>query len=216
MARRSFGRLRKLPSGKWQASYIGPDGVLYKADHTFNEEYEGEAWLGTAQKQIAADVWVSPRIVKQKKIISSMTVSELVDRWLAESDQITKDSTRQSHKNKLNLRALCDDIPGKFHSLKDVPIVDVTPQRVRQWWEEVKQTWPDTQDTNATAYTRLHTAFQFAVDVELLEVNPVNVKGAGKRPKTQVRNRELVTVEEAKVLADSIDDRLRAGALLLF
>ena len=28
MARRAWGKLRKLPSGRWQASYIGPDGFL--------------------------------------------------------------------------------------------------------------------------------------------------------------------------------------------
>lgn len=190
--------------------------MLYKADHTFNEDYEAEAWLGKAQKQIAAEVWVSPREIKAEEVRSSLTVGQLVDMWLKNSNGIKKDSTRQSHKNKLNLRVLCDDIPGKFHSLKDLPIVEMTPKRAKQWWDEVKKVWPETEDTNATAYVRLHTAFQYAVEQELLDVNPVNIKGAGKRPKSKVRTRDLVTVEEAKILADSIDDRLKAGAQLLF
>ena len=32
---RTFGSLRQLPSGKWQARYRGPDGVMYTAPGTF-------------------------------------------------------------------------------------------------------------------------------------------------------------------------------------
>jgi hypothetical protein len=31
MTRRQFGYLRKLPSGSWQASYIGPDSRRHTA-----------------------------------------------------------------------------------------------------------------------------------------------------------------------------------------
>jgi predicted transcriptional regulator len=34
--RREFGTTRKLPSGRWQARYIGPDGQRYTAPETFD------------------------------------------------------------------------------------------------------------------------------------------------------------------------------------
>ncbi len=34
-SKRHFGRIRKLPSGRYQARYPGPDGVDRPAPHTF-------------------------------------------------------------------------------------------------------------------------------------------------------------------------------------
>ncbi len=31
MARRGFGQIRKLPSGRWHARYTGPDTALHNA-----------------------------------------------------------------------------------------------------------------------------------------------------------------------------------------
>ena len=48
---RGWGWLRQ--SGRqrvkrWQASYIGPDNIRHKADHTFGAEIDGEAWLAAS------------------------------------------------------------------------------------------------------------------------------------------------------------------------
>ena len=41
--RRRFGRLRQLPSGRWQAAYTGPDGKLHKAPRTYAADVAAEA-----------------------------------------------------------------------------------------------------------------------------------------------------------------------------
>ena len=43
--RRQFGYIRKLPSGRWHASYIGPDLVRHAAPFTFHAKLDAEAWL---------------------------------------------------------------------------------------------------------------------------------------------------------------------------
>ncbi|APA99802.1 hypothetical protein NS506_05759 [Nocardia seriolae] len=40
--RRDFGRIRKLPSGRFQAAYVGPDLPLYKAPHTYDTKARAE------------------------------------------------------------------------------------------------------------------------------------------------------------------------------
>lgn len=40
--RRTFGRVRKLPSGRYQARYLGPDGLLRPAPRTFERRREAE------------------------------------------------------------------------------------------------------------------------------------------------------------------------------
>lgn len=41
--RRKFGRIRQFNSGRWQASYTGPDGRVYIAPKTFNAKIDAEA-----------------------------------------------------------------------------------------------------------------------------------------------------------------------------
>lgn len=41
--RRAFGRIRQFNSGRWQASYLGPDCNLYIAPEKFGLEEDAEA-----------------------------------------------------------------------------------------------------------------------------------------------------------------------------
>jgi hypothetical protein len=42
MAKRRFGRVRRLPSGRWQARYLGPDGIDGAAPQTFGSKGDAE------------------------------------------------------------------------------------------------------------------------------------------------------------------------------
>ena len=44
-ARRRFGRVRRLPSGRYQARYLGPDGLDRPAPGTFASKTSAEKWL---------------------------------------------------------------------------------------------------------------------------------------------------------------------------
>ena len=43
--REPFGRIRKLPSGRFQAGYIGPDLALHHPSATFDALMDARAWL---------------------------------------------------------------------------------------------------------------------------------------------------------------------------
>src|SRR5215217_5136545 len=51
-SRRSFGYVRKLPSGMWQASYLGPDGKRHNAPTTFQTKIDADGYLSTVQAKI--------------------------------------------------------------------------------------------------------------------------------------------------------------------
>src|SRR4051812_15698673 len=55
--RRGFGRLRQLPSGRWQAAYIGPDTKLHKARRTYATESDAEGWLAGERRKIDLGTW---------------------------------------------------------------------------------------------------------------------------------------------------------------
>lgn len=61
--REAWGRLRKLPSGRWQARYPGPDGKTYSARTqddkplTFFTKTDARTWLASVHTKIARGEW---------------------------------------------------------------------------------------------------------------------------------------------------------------
>jgi hypothetical protein len=49
---RGWGWIRKRGSGRYQASYIGPDRVRHYAPTTFEHKIEAEEWLTTERREI--------------------------------------------------------------------------------------------------------------------------------------------------------------------
>ena len=64
MARRYFGSIRKLPSGRFQASYKGPDGRRHPAPSTFDSRQYAGRYLARVSAAIQEDRWVSPDAAK--------------------------------------------------------------------------------------------------------------------------------------------------------
>ena len=60
MTRRAFGTLRQLPSKRWQASYVGPDGRRHLAHSTFRNKGDAEAWLNSEEVLIDRATWTPP------------------------------------------------------------------------------------------------------------------------------------------------------------
>lgn len=50
--RRTFGGIRKLPSGRFQAFYHGPDGTRHVADHPFDTRTDPDRWLALVRSAI--------------------------------------------------------------------------------------------------------------------------------------------------------------------
>jgi len=61
-SRRSFGSLRRRSSGRWQASFVGPDGHRHNAPTTFNTKTEADAWLATQQAEIVKGEWTARHV----------------------------------------------------------------------------------------------------------------------------------------------------------
>jgi hypothetical protein len=51
-SKRRFGRVRRLPSGRWQARYKGPDGIDRPAPRTFAGKADAERWLTLTEAEI--------------------------------------------------------------------------------------------------------------------------------------------------------------------
>lgn len=66
-SKRSFGRLRKRDSGRWQASYTGPDGKIHYAPTTYAAKIDAEGWFAAERRLIETDQWAPPVERTQRK-----------------------------------------------------------------------------------------------------------------------------------------------------
>ena len=62
--KRRFGRVRRLPSGRFQARYLGPDGKDRPAPDTFATKTEAEVWLTRKEIEIRDGEWIDPDLGK--------------------------------------------------------------------------------------------------------------------------------------------------------
>lgn len=207
--RRSFGAVRRLPSGRYQAKYTGPDSQWHTAPQTYGMKGDAEGWLRAEQRLVNDGPWTPPtqRQPQTAGKAAPLTVKALCEQWLTTAP--LKSSTVASHRKRLELRVYSTP-------LADEPAIDVDRARIRQWWADVQRQWPDTGSTNSYAYKRLRTAFQWGVDeAELLPTNPVRVKGAGTPPRSDIRDRPLITRDEATALVGGVTERMKTPVELL-
>lgn len=215
---RTWGRIEQLPSGNFRAKFKH-GGILHKAPSTFKEKASAEAWLNRNKAEIdKAEAlgykWVSPAERENQDQLSSTTVKDLIETWLADEKALPKLSTRQSHRRHLNARVLRESFPG-FDSIADERLTAVDLERIELWWQQVEDNWPDMPDANQKAYKRLHTAFNYAIKKKFVTENPVKVAGANKKVRTKVQDRPLLELEEADAMVENISPRLKAPLLIL-
>src|SRR5674476_1554469 len=60
--RRGFGAIRRLPSKRYQASYLGPDLARCVGPKTFQARIDAEGWLAQERRLIETDRWIPPNL----------------------------------------------------------------------------------------------------------------------------------------------------------
>lgn len=206
--RRGFGRIRQCqPSGRYQASYIGPDDKLHKAPETFDAREDAEGWLADRRREIDRELWSPPATPEQKSAKRKRDVKfrEYAERWL-ESRTIRghplKPRTRE-HYEKL----LKDHIYPTFGSK---PVHDITMGSVDRWYAK---TLPDHPTMRAHAYSLLKTILETARTRDrIIEANPCAIRGAGTATRT-IKPRPA-TIEQIGIIAGEMPENLKLIVLL--
>ncbi|MGE5697037.1 MAG: integrase, partial [Candidatus Sericytochromatia bacterium] len=57
---RGWGHIRRLPSGRFQASYVGPDMRRHTALTTYSVKLAAEGWLADERRLIESYRWSPP------------------------------------------------------------------------------------------------------------------------------------------------------------
>jgi hypothetical protein len=97
--REPFGRIRKLPSGRFQAGYVGPDLALHNGISTFEMLLDARAWLTTERRYIEAGTWTARR-ARNNPATKPATLRAFAEAWLA--DRELKPRTRVLYRSLLD------------------------------------------------------------------------------------------------------------------
>ena len=198
--RRGFGTIRRLPSGRFQATYVGPDLGRHSAPFTFDARGYAERWLEEERRLMELEVWTAPAAREAAKLLDeTLTIRVYAAQWLA--GRVLRPNTQKDY------RHLIEDVilPG----LGDLRLHDLTRADVRRWWATLDATKPR---TNAKAYALLRTIGATAVDEEVIAANPVLIRGAGvsKRQRTI----EPATLPQIATITEAMPERLSLAVLL--
>jgi integrase len=195
--REPFGRIRKLPSGRHQAGYIGPDLALHHPTSTFETLMDARAWLAAERRSIDAGTWVAPAARNQAR--KPATLGAFAEAWLA--DRPLKPRTRALYRDLLDQKIL--------PALGDIPLTGITSLTVRQWYATLPAEHPTRR---AHAYSLLRTILGSAVTEDLIPANPCHIRGAGAS--RRVHKITPATLTELERIIAELPDRYGLMVLL--
>lgn len=200
---RGWGHIRRLPSRRWQASYIGPfdKATRHHAPTTYTTREVAERWLADERRLIEAGKWSPPATRTLAQTAPAITVADYAKTWIAE--RTLRPRTRDDYESKLRLHVAPT-------ALGRAPIADLTPAAVRAWYAGLGDTH---RTRNAHLYSLLHAICETAVsDDGLLERNPCTITGAMSTPTK--RQPIIPTIGQLAALADAVPERFKALILL--
>lgn len=168
-SRRAFGRVRKLPSGRFQARYPGPDGVLRPADRTFATSTDADRWLMRKRIEIEEGRWLDPAE-------GQTTVRDWAARWLAAVAPQLKHKTQASYRSLIHSRI--------NPALGDRELSSLRPITVTEWVAAMR-----TEGLSASrirqAYRVLSQIMASAVDNDLIPQTPCRGVRLPRMPQTE-------------------------------
>jgi integrase len=192
--RRTFGSVRRLPSGRWQARYSDPTGREQTADATFASKAEATRFLTTVEADMARAAWLDPALAR-------MTFAGWVDNWWATTVNL-RPKTRDGYRYAVERHLL--------PAFGPVELGQLTPLAVRLWLAQLSAS-DLAPATVAKAFRVLHRILAVAVETEVLHRNPASTVASPVESKREMR---FLTPEEVATLADAIDPRFRAMVLV--
>jgi integrase len=193
MAPRRFGKVRKLPSGRYQASYVDPWGRRHNAPATYRNKTDARRWLSTQEADIARGTWVDDTLGRE-------TFGNYARGWLRDHQRI---GPRWRETCLRNLRL-------HLAPLDDVPLSALTPATVRTWHAEAMR-GTGGRTSIAQSYRFMRAVMNAAMREGAVPKNPCQIPGAGS---DRARERTVASLGQVAALVEAITPRYRAAVLL--
>jgi integrase len=191
--RRRFGMVRKLPSGKYQASFIGPSGIRQTAPQTFRTKTDADRWLSTVEADLSRGTWLDDNLGRQP-------FGDYARAWLRDNPRM---GPRYRETCTRNLRL-------HMTALEDIPLRALIPPVIREWYAAAMR-GKGGRTSIQQSYRFLHAVLATAVRDGAIPSNPANIPGAGT---DRAKERPVASVAQVVTLIQAITPRYRAAVLL--
>lgn len=136
--RESWGRLRKLPSGKYQASFL-LDGITHNAPTTFQGVADAKAWLNVQRLEIERGTW-------KPKDEGNQLFEVFAQKWL-ESKRGVRKTTFERYEQNLRLHLLPKWGKWRINAIKHIDVqtwlTSIKPSLARSVASPLKQIFAD-------------------------------------------------------------------------
>jgi integrase len=185
---RRFGNVRKLPSGRYQIRYQGPDGRIRTGPETYERKGDADKALVLIEGQLTSGDWTDPDRGKVK-------LSDYASAWITERPGLRP---RTTDLYRWLLRKHIEPHLG------GVPVGKLSTRMVREWRATLLASGVSVSVT-AKAYRLLRAILMTAVeDDKILPRNPCRIRGAGTEDASE---RPVLTVAQVFELAEQVGRR---------
>ena len=189
--RRHFGSVRKLASGRYQASYWH-EGERHIAPDTFTAKGDAQSWLSAKETDINRGQWVDPGAGK-------VAFGEYATSWM-ERQRHLRPRTAELYRYLLR-DYLLPVFAGRSLSA-------ITVSQVLAWHQELVGRRPQMAPK---AYRLFAQIMRAATADGYIVKSPAAVKGAARE---RVSKRAIPTVAEVDAVAEAVPERFKAMVLL--
>ena len=194
-APRRFGYVRKMPSGRYSASYLDPNNRRRFGPDTFSSKPEAVDWLTVQESLMVRREWTDPDRGK-------VPFGTYATTWISERPGLRPRTVY------LYRWTLAKHLAPPFGRMF---LSDIDPAMVRRWRLGLLEDGVSVSMV-AKAYRLLRAILNTAVDHdELIGRNPCRIQGAGSETPDE---RPVLTVAEVMDLAERVPDRFRAMILV--
>lgn len=189
---RRFGFIRQLPSGRYQASYLTPDGQRRTAPETFERKGDAGHWLTAVEGDMLRGEWIDPSL-------GAVQFGQYGAQWIEEH--------RIGARTREEYRSLWRHHIEPF--LGPIELAELTTGVIRTWRHNLLGAGRS-EDRTAKAYRLVRAILNTAVDDGRIRRNPCRIKGAGEH---RTAERPTATVRQVYDLADRMPERFRVLVL---
>ena len=197
---RPFGYVRKLPSGKYHASYLGPDRQRHNAPTTYRRASDAKRWLRHEQTAIEQGAWESP--TTREKTFGEFCAEYIETKTHPKTGHGLRESTKQHYRQLLSTHL------SPFAGFR---LSDITYPLIEQWWKEATKDGAFT--SRSRAYKLLSATMKRAVSHGLIDKSPCTHPGVhnASSGKTII----AATPDEVVDLIDTINPRFQFLVFIL-
>ena len=205
--RESFGAIRQRSSGRYQASYVGPDGHRHNAPRTFDTVTDARGWLAIQQARVLDGTWSAHDTARAEAAGRgrSVTFAEFAEDWITHRTNRHGDHLRP--RTAAEYRRL---VKGALAPFGEQRLAAISPETVRAWYSSLVSAGTKTQA--ARAYELLKSIMATAVADGRLKTNPCQIRGAAS---ASTGKKVLPpTATELQKIVDAITPRYKAAVVL--